>query len=423
METNEPPIYKFKGNTFLERVVYNMVFAWNIIKYYFDYYMKNYKMEVIYLVSLIVYVILICIFFTKNPFNVITNNNKGIGIFLSMLGGLLLLLMFFFYLKKDETTNNSKNYSALGFLGKIILFFLSIVLILGVVYVLFNLSSYFSNITGIVLMLILVSLFIGGAAIAIKYFKLNEFSPNSKPTLFGLIKKAIFYIPCLLLDFVEYLRYQYNITTKPILIILLLEIILVACYFIIPTIYKIILMHNAEQLLENPINLTNEKNLATFKDVNFVKDKFQYSYAISGWFFIDSAPPETNYNYDNFTSILNIGDKPNILYNMSKNKLKITMKTQGKNLKTLYETKDFHLQKWNNIIINYDGKTIDVFLNNELVSSEEGVIPYNNNTVITSGHYNGLYGGICNVIYFKDSISRGKISWLYNSVKYSNPPI
>ena len=62
-------------------------------------------------------------------------------------------------------------------------------------------------------------------------------------------------------------------------------------------------------------------------------------------------------------------------------------------------------------------------MNNELVSSEEGVIPYNNNTVITSGHYNGLYGGICNVIYFKDSISRGKISWLYNSVKYSNPPI
>ena len=423
METTQSPIYNFKGNTFLEKLVYNILFAWNIIKYYFDYYMKNYKMEVIYLVSLIIYVILVCIFFTKNPFNIITNNNKGLGIFLSMFGGILLLLMFFFYLKKDEMSGNTSTYSGLGFFGKITTFFLSIVLILGLVYVLFNLSSYFSNITSVLLIGILAGLFIGGAAIAIKYFKLNESSPNSKPSLFGLIKKAIFYIPCLLLDFVEYIRYQYNITTKPILLILLLEIVLVLCYIIIPIIYKIIMLHNAEQLLEKPINLTNEKKLTTFKEVNFVKDKFQYSYAVSGWFFINSAPPETNYNYDNFTSILNIGDKPNILYNMSKNKLKITMKTQGKNEKTVYETKEFLLQKWNNIVVNYDGKTTDVFLNNELVSSEEGIVPYNNNTVITSGHYNGLYGGICNVIYFKDSISRGKISWLYNSVKYSNPPI
>ena len=99
------------------------------------------------------------------------------------------------------------------------------------------------------------------------------------------------------------------------------------------------------------------------------------------------------------------------------------MKTQGKNEKILYETTKFPMQRWNNIIINYDGSTFDIFINNELVSSTPGVIPYKSNTVITSGTQGGLYGGICNVKYFRNNISRGKINWLYNSINNLNPPI
>jgi len=99
------------------------------------------------------------------------------------------------------------------------------------------------------------------------------------------------------------------------------------------------------------------------------------------------------------------------------------LKTQGSNEKILYETSDFKMQRWNHIVINYDGSTLDIFINNELVSSNPGIIPYNQNTVITSGTNEGIMGGICNVRYFRDSLSRGKISWLYNSVKNLNPPI
>ena len=42
--------------------------------------------------------------------------------------------------------------------------------------------------------------------------------------------------------------------------------------------------------------------------------------------------------------------------------------------------------------------------------------------MITSGTNKGLYGGICNVRYFNDNINRGKINWIYNSVKTFNPP-
>ena len=80
-------------------------------------------------------------------------------------------------------------------------------------------------------------------------------------------------------------------------------------------------------------------------------------------------------------------------------------------------------KKWNHIVINYDGKTTDVFINNILVSTNPGVIPYNDNTQLTSGQLDGIHGGICNVTYFNDNISRGKINTLYNSVNNLNPPI
>lgn len=99
------------------------------------------------------------------------------------------------------------------------------------------------------------------------------------------------------------------------------------------------------------------------------------------------------------------------------------LNTQGKEEQIIYETSKFNMQRWNHIVINYDGSTLDIFINNELVSSTPGIIPYNNNTSITSGTTNGIIGGLCNVIFFRDNLSRGKINWLYNSVKKLNPPI
>ena len=44
-----------------------------------------------------------------------------------------------------------------------------------------------------------------------------------------------------------------------------------------------VLLHNTSQLLTEPENLNIEKNLGTFKDINFVDDQFQYHYALSSW--------------------------------------------------------------------------------------------------------------------------------------------
>jgi hypothetical protein len=415
-----PPTYDNTADNFGGKVV-NMTYY---IGQMMLYYVKNYKMEFGFLLALLVYIITIIIVFTTNPYNIITENNGGVSIFLSMLGGFLIMMTFFFYLQKKQSTENVETAGALSYFGRLATTFVSFALVIAALYFIFYLASYYTNFSAYFLFGINALIIIGIITMAVKYFGIHDGKhSDSPPTWTKLLVKLITYIPCLLLDLVDYLKYQYQITTKPIMIVFLVELLLVGLYLIYPWIVKQFLSHNSNQLINEPTVLNNETNLGSFSDVNYVDDKFQYNYAVSGWIYIDSFPPETNSSYDEYTSLLNIGDKPNFLFNVTKNKLKIMLKTQDKNESILYETNEFRMQKWNHVIVNYDGATMDIFINNELVSSTPGTIPYNSNTMMTCGTSNGIYGGICNVNYYKEAISRAKINWLYTSVKKLNPPV
>ena len=415
-----PPTYDNTADNFGGKMMNAVYYIGKMLLYY----VKNYKMEFGFLLGLLVYIITIIIVFTTNPYNIITENNGGVSIFLSMLGGFLIMMTFFFYLQKKQSTENVETAGALSYFGRLATTFVSFALVIAVLYFIFYLASYYTNFSAYFLFGINALIIIGMITMAVKYFGIHDGKhSDSPPTWSKLLVKLITYIPCLLLDLVDYLKYQYQITTKPIMIVFIVELLLVGLYLIYPWIVKHFLSHNSNQLINEPTVLNNETNLGSFSDVNYVDDKFQYKYAVSGWIYIDSFPPETNSSYDEYTSLLNIGDKPNFLFNVTKNKLKIMLKTQDKNESILYETNEFRMQKWNHVVVNYDGATMDIFINNELVSSTPGTIPYNSNTMMTCGTSNGIYGGICNVNYYKEAISRAKITWLYTSVKQLNPPV
>ena len=107
---------------------------------------------------------------------------------------------------------------------------------------------------------------------------------------------------------------------------------------------------------------------------------------------------------------------------MAERNLRITMRNNLKQDRTIYETYEFPMQKWNNIVINYDGGTLDLYINNVLVASEGGVIPYLSQDKITMGQNNGLSGGLCNVVYFPEVLSRTKMSLFYETLKNFSPP-
>ena len=95
----------------------------------------------------------------------------------------------------------------------------------------------------------------------------------------------------------------------------------------------------------------------------------------------------------------------------------------NKNKKIIYKNDKFLLQKWNNIIINYTGGTMDVFLNGDLVSSTKNIIPYSTLDNLTIGEDNGIKGGICNVIYFNKALDSMSIKGLYSQSKGDSPPV
>jgi len=420
-EKKEPyPIYDDSAENFGGKVANSIYYIGRILLYY----MKNYKMEVGFIIGLLLYIISIIIIFTMNPYDIITEQNGGVSIFLSMFGGFLILMAFMFYQKKKQSTENVETAGALSYFGKILTTFVFFGLVIAVLYFIFYLASYYTNFSAYFLFGLNALIVIGIITLLVKYFGIHDGPPtDSPPSWSKLFIKLITYIPCLLLDLVDYAKNQYQITTKPILIVFIIEILLIGLYLIYPWIVKQFLSHNSNQLVKDPIVLNKETNLGSFSDVNYVDDKFQYKYAVSGWIYIDSFPPETNSSYDTYTSLLNIGDKPNFLFNAAKNKLKIMLKTQGNVESILYETDEFRMQRWNHVLVNYDGSTMDIFINNELVSSTPGAIPYNSNTMMACGTNNGIYGGVCNVNYYKESISRAKINWLYSSVKSLNPPV
>lgn len=265
---------------------------------------------------------------------------------------------------------------------------------------------------------------------------------NRKNSFVELIMNLLLYIPCIFsTGFDNIITLGKGITKdaerdKGSLGLLFVALLLIGSLFIYPKVNTKIATQGGRQLINQPMNIDMETMLASYEELNGSVDS-DYQYAISCWVYIESAPPNTNPNYSKYTSILNYGNKPNIMYNAEKNSLKITMhqldlKEKGTNKlidfdkngnRVIYIDNNYLLQKWNNIIINYNGGTLDIFVNNKLVKSAIGVVPYMTNDSLTVGENEGIKGGICNLVYFKNPLTINQIYFIYNMVKDKTPPV
>jgi hypothetical protein len=263
---------------------------------------------------------------------------------------------------------------------------------------------------------------------------------KAKNSFFNLIINLIFYIPCLFSGvfdgIMKTLVSEYNSTTTGNILILIITLCLLILYIYLPTIQHNVNLQGGKQLVENPVYTNTMHSLANYIQLNG-SDHFDYQYSISFWVFIDSNAPNTNPSYNQYTSLLNYGGKPNILYKAKTNTLMITVEQKDleRNSKNkllefddngnriIYTNKNILLQKWNNIIIQFNGGTLDIFLNGELVKSSIEVIPYMNFDTLTIGSDGGVNGGICNVVYYKTPLTITNIHYIYKNVKDKSPPV
>ena len=184
-------------------------------------------------------------------------------------------------------------------------------------------------------------------------------------------------------------------------------------------------LEKSKILLNDPVYLKNKKYISNFEEQR--RDQFDieynYNYALSGWFFFRANALKTVAQTDNYKSILNYGDKPNIMYSSIDNKLKIKM-NNGRNKKPkIFVIDDVPLQKWVNIVVNYDSGILDVFMDSKLLASFNSIVPYMSQDQITIGDIDGVSGGVCNVVYFPQSISKDRIDINYKILSNKNPPV
>jgi len=75
--------------------------------------------------------------------------------------------------------------------------------------------------------------------------------------------KFIFYIPCLVIDFVNYINYQIGITPTPILSLFIFEIVLLLVYFYLPDFIAKLEIHDGTQIVKDPLYLNDRQEVAS----------------------------------------------------------------------------------------------------------------------------------------------------------------
>jgi hypothetical protein len=294
-------------------------------------------------------------------------------------------------------------------------------------------------------------------------FQLSEDS-NWVINVLKLIANALFYLPCLLIDGVEVLKEQYNMPMRPWLILLALQAVFILAGHFLPALVTSAINHTGIQIVSAPVSMATPTTVSghTIQFVNehgVVADATStvplqpgatpapttqpgsvtpvqvqlanYRYGISAWFYIDPQPPNLNAEYANANNAINVFNfggalGPNVSYAPSTNALNVSI--AGVKTETpIPPITDIPLQRWNNLVINSDKGTIDIFINGRLIYTGTHVPEITKSTQITQlvmiGQETGIQGEICNMVLNREPFTKAEIAWFYNTNRALNPPV
>lgn len=380
------------------------------------------------LASIVEMVILVLIIYKWSPLGISEKYPALANIFILMFG-FFQVMTYVFVQNKNMLSEAGININVtFGDVAIKVFFTLftvcsSVLFLYGFVWVLTSIPSIgdlFANI---------VNVFIVFGAIALVYMIIKPLTKGNEPqkkTFRSLVLAFIMYVPCAMIELVEWFKYQYSITTNSVLLLLALEVVLIALSILIPKLITFMVTNNGTLLLRYPIYLDKQTQLGSYEMLHKDNEENRYKYAISAWFWINPQPPNTRASYNKWTNILEFARKPAIEYyggGSPTPKLRVNCHIKDDEEITIYETDEVNYQTWNNIVINYDGATMDVFLNGILVGSKPNIAPYITMENINVGAERGIEGGICNVVFYKDILQERHIQLAYKTLKGLSQPI
>jgi len=367
--------------------------------------------------------------FIKTGINEITNKLSALPF--TILGGIvyiILLVIAWFYI---HSNNNESNYT------KATLIWVSTIIGISIFMILLSIVLY------------AVNNFLNSTQDTYSSNNLNKWS------FVLFIKGLILSTPCLIIDLVKYFISEYKLTTSPILILFILELLFILGYMYVDKILNAFDNSNSidiltdSRFLDNPTTLPigeyafdkigtfkfddnlseTEKQLlnndpnstAQLKDgiAKTLLDKvtFKMNYGISAWIYINNS---TNH-ISNELNIVNFADNlTRITSHYTSDETHVLRIHFNKN--DGYYDLLIPYQKWMHLVLNYSSKDVDLFVNGNLERTFEikntPVSPNSSNSNIVIGQINGIDGAISNIKYHTNPLSAYQVAESYNRIVY-----
>jgi len=311
--------------------------------------------------------------------------------------------------------------------------------ILAIVYF-WNTSGIKSFVTNRVLnTLLVIAIFLFGLAFIFSLTKNKINGLQNEYSWLGFITQFIFFIPCMIYDFVVYLANQFNATSNIVFILFVIELVLITLFVSSPYLLNYLLNVKSTFLLSDAAFLTH-KNLLSDSNPMVLDNRdgeqnIRNNFSLSLWVYIDDYYRTPN---GNSKTIFHYGDEgslskghPHIDY--KDRQLVFTFSNRGVDLNSseneeneLVYKMDIEPQKWVFIVFNYKYNEADLFVDAQLkktVHFTEKYPEYNLSDIIYIGDKQGVDGAICNVIYYPFPQTRSDITSQYNLLMFSNPPV
>jgi len=316
----------------------------------------------------------------------------------------------------------------------------------------------YTLVRGFVFYIIITSILISALQSTVHAPSFDSFTPDRVGYIKQLLYYIFLYIPCLVVDVLKPLRHDFahtNTITILLFVGLLGYIAWTIMYPIIAQAGDTYLIDEPQKLNQEIINISvnnpiesfvsiNEEELnsitldkaidavndikaskpikksrtvvrqvaelTTMSDENKLKsENSNYAYAVSFWLYLDG---QTTLNTSQ-SLIMTFGMRPALYYDPVNKVLVVEISSDQPRVYTtpLY-------QKWNHIVFNYVNGVFDLFINNELVSTETDAVNLigDEDHIIVGSIRNSDFGSISKFIYFNHALSISKIDQL-NKIK------
>ena len=390
-----------------------------------------------FLAIFLFYVWFIFYIYYKNSFDFLTTYKSLSLTGFIALGVIMLLLVVYSLAGGGQGVKQMGIYTA--FISKIMTYFLGIVVVLGLITYALTKVLKMPSTTVQIISIINFLLMMGLIALILSLFNFNSSSPSlimSSDTglgfIFSFIVKLIVYIPCLIIDCSNAILEQFNLAKKEytVLVILLIEILLIAGKFLVPKLFNKAVNYNGIVLTDKVYPLEAKRNVTVSPTLMNMSQNVNYGF--SCWIYIHPSPPNTNEAYIENTTLINLGNVPNIQFNAQKSCLVFSVDVVDVNgsgrtviVPESNSGKDIVIpySKWNHVFVNFMEGNLDIFVNGEIVMSSPDIIPYKNPNMLIIGSSPGIYGETCSLVYYKNPLLAENIKLMYNTMKAFNPPV